>query len=304
MKNTGRCFLFAGYMIVIALAMPYELKAGGLSTQLGEAVIENLQIGQTYNLAELANLRLIVTNTSDFAVDLRMDILMPQSSELRQGAAPIPDLSWVKLSRNLFELGPNEKASSEIIISIPDEDRHLGKKYQVMIWSHTLGKEGMLLAYGLKSRIIVTTDSVKASDGGAVTSSDATVDFTLFPGEIYLDNVQLGKVYDVEMRSGLILKIVNPSDREQAFKLQSRTVVNSAATLTKEYDDAPDASYLTFSDSEFILPAKGTKLIKMYLEFPRKREYSGKRYMFVIHAFTTDEKITTGVYSRLYASIR
>jgi hypothetical protein len=86
--------------------------------------------------------------------------------------------------------------------------------------------------------------------------------------------------------------------------LRSLTVGNSAATLTKEYQDAPDASYLRFSENRFVIPPKGTKTVKVYLEFPPEREYSGKKYMFVIHAVAVDEQVTAGVYSRLYASIK
>ncbi|OGC84240.1 MAG: hypothetical protein A2W07_09395 [candidate division Zixibacteria bacterium RBG_16_43_9] len=162
----------------------------------------------------------------------------------------------------------------------------------------------MFLAYGLKTRIIFTTDTVRATKSQVVTSSDASVNFTLKPEEIFLDNIELGKIYDVEKNTGLVLKITNPSKQKQTFKLQSLTVDNSVATLTKEYQDAPDASYLEFSDSSFVLPPQGTKTIKMYLRFPEEKEYTGKKYMFVLHAFTVDEKVTTGVYSRLYASIK
>jgi hypothetical protein len=108
----------------------------------------------------------------------------------------------------------------------------------------------------------------------------------------------------VDKKTGLVLKVTNPSDRQQAFELHSLTVSNSVATLTQEYEDAPDASYLKFSESNFVVPPQSTKTIKMYLEFPKDEDYKGKRYMFVIHALTVDEKVTTGVYSRLYASIK
>ena len=305
MKNL-RYIILVSLVFVAWIKAPFIAKAGGLSTQLGEVVIENLQIGQTYNLKQLANLQLIVTNTSDYGVDLRMDVLLPDKSELRKEAEPIPDISWVKLSQNLFKLSPNEKATSDIVLSIPDDDKYCGKKYEVTIWSHTLGSSGsgMFLAYGLKTRIIFTTDTVRATKSQIVTSSDASVNFTLKPEEIFLDNIELGKIYDVEKNTGLVLKITNPSKQKQTFKLQSLTVDNSVATLTKEYQDAPDASYLEFSDSSFVLPPKGTKTIKMYLRFPEEKEYTGKKYMFVLHAFTVDEKVTTGVYSRLYASIK
>jgi len=301
-----RYSIFIVLILIVLIQIPFKAKAGGLSTQLGEVVIENLQVGQTYNLKELANLRLIVTNTSDYSVDLRMDVLLPDSVELKNSAEPIPNISWVKLSRNLFKLDPNEKASSDIMISIPDDHQYLGKKYQVIIWSHTLGHSGggMFLAYGLKTRVIFTTDTVRATKSQVVTSSDASVNFRLKPEEIFLENVELGKIYDVEQNTGLVLKITNPGKQKQTFKLQSLTVGNSVATLTKEYEDAPDASYLKFSENRFVLPPNGTKRIKMYLRFPPEDEFSGKRYMFVIHAFTVDEKVTTGVYSRLYASIK
>jgi len=304
--KTGLNRIYAISLVLFVFAVGTVVEAGGLSTQLGEAVIENLQIGQTYNLRQLANLRLIVTNTSDFSVDLKMDVLYPDSSELKKGSEVIPDTSWVKLSQNLFQMAPNENASSDIIVSIPEDDNYLGKKYQVTIWSHTLGGSGggMFLAYGLKTRIIFTTDTVKAAKSEAITSSDASVSFTLKPEEIFLDNIELGKIYDVEKKKGLVLKITNPGEHERTFKLQSLTVGNSVATLTKGYQDAPDASYLKFSDSTFVLAPKGTKTVKMYLNFPAKNEYSGKKYMFVIHAVAIDEKVTTGVYSRLYVSIK
>jgi hypothetical protein len=297
------CAIFLASLMLLAYGLA---GAGGLSTQLGEVVIENLQVGQTYNLKDLANLSLIVTNTSDYGVDLRMDVLVPDSGDLRKEAQPLPDTSWVSLSQDLFKLEPNGKAVSEIILSIPEDNQYLGKKYQVNIWSHTLGSRGtgMSLAYGLKTRLIFTTDTVRATQDQVVTASNASVDFTMKPEEVFVDNVRPGKIYDVDKHTGLVLKITNPSEREQTFELQSLTVGNSAATLTPEYEDAPDASYLRFGENRFVIPPKGTKTVKVYLEFPPEKEYSGKKYMFVIHAIAVDEQVTAGVYSRLYASIK
>jgi hypothetical protein len=301
MSKTGCIKIIAVLMAGLAA---HSAHAGGLSTQLGEAVVENLQIGQTYNLTRLANLNLIVTNTSDFAVDLRMDVLLPSGSEMREGAEPIPDTSWVKLSRNLFTLGPNEKAKADIIISIPDDDGLLGRKYQVMIWSHTLGSgAGMFLAYGLKTRLIFTIDSVRASQDFVAMSSNADISFTLKPEEIFVDNVEPGEVFDVESRTGLVLKITNPGEHPQTFRLKSRSVENSLAKLTDDYEDTPDASYLRFSEDEFVLAPGEIKPVNVYLEFPADRRYAGKKYMFVIHAYSVGETVTTGVYSRLYAAI-
>ncbi len=302
MKRIG--FIIAPVLVLALTVMtPQSTIAGGLSTHLGEVVVTNLQIGQTYNLRELANLLMTVTNTGEDVVNLKMDVLQPETRELRQGAAAIPDAGWVTLSQDLFTLGGMQPASSDIIISIPDDPQYLGKKFQVIIWSHTVSAGTMFMEVGLKSRIIFTIDSVKADLDKLVTGSAASLDFSLQPGEIYLDNVPLGLSYDIAEKTGSILTITNSGDRQKTFRLQSRTVESSSATLTDQYDDAPEASYLQFSDYEFVLAPKETKTVNMYLNFPTNEEYKGKHYMFIIHAYSTDELVTTGVYSRLYVSV-
>lgn len=303
MRITGRISTILLAITLMALS-PVTPFAGGLRCQLGEVVIENLQIGQTYNLRELANLQMIVTNTGDQPVDLLMEVLVPDSGQLRQGAMAVPDNSWIELSQDSFTLGPQQPASADIIISIPDDLQYLGKKFQVIIWSHTVGTGSMFMEVGLKSRIIFTTDTVRASQEEMFTSSNASTNFELKPEEIFLENVPLGHTYDVSDEDGLVLTITNNGEREQTFRLKSRSIANSAATLTSGYDDAPDASYLQFSDNEFVLAPEESKTVKMYLKFPMKAEYTGKNYMFVVHAYTIDNNVKTGVYSRLYTAIR
>lgn len=298
--------LSAFWLSILVFVAAAGAQAGGLSTQLGEVVIENLQVGQTYNLKQLANLRLTVTNDCDDTVALKMDILLPDSSQLKGGAKRLPDTSWVRLSQDSFILGPSEKASSDIVLSIPNDDQFLGQKFQVAIWSHTVnfGSKGMLIGYGLESRVIFTTDTVRAKKGEFVKSSNASVDLALEPEAIYLDDVELGTTYDLEIGKRQVLSITNRSDKAQTFRLQSLKVSNSATTLTEGYEDAPDASYLRFSENEFALPPHGTKEVKVYLYFPRLMEYSGKRFMFVVRAFSAGTKVSAGVYSRAYASIK
>jgi hypothetical protein len=294
------------WLAILVLVAVTGAQAGGLSTQLGEVVIENLQVGQTYNLKQLANLRLIVANNCDDSVALQMDILLPDNSQLRWGAQPLPDTSWVRLSQNTFVLAPNDKAASDITLSIPDDDRFLGKKYQVAIWSHTVnyGDKGMILGYGLESRVIFTTDTARAAKGDIVRSSDANVDLALEPEAVFLDNLEPGTTYDLEPGKAQILNLTNRSDKSQTFRLRSLKVNNSATTLTEGYEDAPDASYLRFSETEFALPPYGTKEVKVFLDFPQRAEYCGRRFMFVVHAYSAGEKVNAGVYSRVYASIK
>lgn len=296
--------LTAFLAIVIGLGAPPVSVAGGLSTQIGEAVIENLQIGQTYNLADLSNLYLIVTNSGDAPVDLRMDIQYPDSGQLRWNAAVVPDTSWIRLSNDSFALQAGEKAVSSISISIPPDQSLLGGKYQFNIWSHTVPHEGegIFLAYGLRTRIIFTIDTAMAGAEEPPPTSSTSLNFSVYPAEIYVENVKPGSEFDVSDNAGIVLEITNTGDEEQVLGLESRPVRESVTSLAGGYLDTPDASYLRFDQSSITIPPHATRPVKMFLEFPGDAKYSGQKYMFVIHAYNQGDGVTSGVYSRLYAT--
>jgi len=301
MKRIGRVF----YPGILAVAiMGAHATGAGLRTQVGEAVIENLQIGRVYRLKDLANLNLIVTNTAEEEVDLRMDVLPPERGELRLNAEVVPDISWATLTPADFTVGPGAQAEAEIRLAIPYDPAYLGRTFQFTIWSHTIPRGGgMSLAYGLKTRIIFTIDSALPEDDRAPTTAPASVDFALLPEEIHLDGVTPGALFDVATVGGRVLTITNRGDEAQKLRLKSRKVHGSLASLTPGYEDAPDASYLRFSQDELTFGPGETKTVKLFLEFPAGRKYAGHRYMFVIHGTTVGGRVTTGVYSRVYAAL-
>ena len=127
--------------------------ASGLTTAFSEVTLENLEIGKSYSTKEVANLALEVVNTGKEEVDLKMELLMPQEQELKQGYEPIPSLSWIKLEKTEFtKIMPNHTAVTDVLISIPDQKEYKGKKYQAYIWSHTVGET---VGVGLKSRLLI-----------------------------------------------------------------------------------------------------------------------------------------------------
>jgi hypothetical protein len=123
------------------------------------------------------------------------------------------------------------------------------------------------------------------------------------PEEIHLDKITPGALFDVAADGGRVLEITNHGEETQTLALNSRRVHGSLATLTPGYEDTPDASFLQFSDNEVTVAPGETKTVNLYLTFPPSQKYTGHRYMFVIHGTTVGGRITTGVYSRLYATL-
>jgi hypothetical protein len=148
----------------ILLLFANEQVEAGLSTQVSQVLVENLKTGQTHNLSQSTGFRVTVTNTGSSPTALEMSVLVPDSSELRAEAEPIPDVSWIRLSPDSFCVAPGAQASADILISIPPDADLRGRRYQATVWSRTVGRQ--FISVGLKTRLIFTIDTVSALDVG------------------------------------------------------------------------------------------------------------------------------------------
>jgi hypothetical protein len=140
-------------LLIVCFVFYTETYAAGLTTGFSEVILEDLEVGKTYSTKEVAGLPLVVVNTGKEPVDLKLELLLPDTSELKEGYESIPDLAWIRLEKTDFKkIMPNEAATTDVLISIPEDKLHLGKKYQVFIWSHTTGGT---IGIGLKSKLLL-----------------------------------------------------------------------------------------------------------------------------------------------------
>lgn len=141
-------------LATMVFAIANTCYAAGLSTTFSEVTLEGLETGKDYSTSHVADLPLAVINTGDEATDLKMEILMPEVSELKEGYEPIPDISWIRLEQLEFKgVKPKEAATTDVKISIPGDQQYKGKRYQVFIWTHSTGTA---IAVGLKSKLLFT----------------------------------------------------------------------------------------------------------------------------------------------------
>jgi hypothetical protein len=287
-----------------SLLTAWPVLAGGLSCSLGEVVVERLQIGNSYDLARLANTRLVVTNTDDHAVQLRMDILAPDPSELKLNAEAIPDPSWVTLSDRDFSVAASERAESRIQITIPNDDQYLHRRFQVMIWSHTIptSETGMFLACGLKTRIIFITDSVRQPLPADLETSSAS-SLELDPPEIHWSSARLQPGHHEAVTEHRTVTVRNTSERDQLVHLEGRAVSNSYSSLTPGFEDCPDPTIVSFSENDIKVLAHSSKNVDVRLALPAAGLTRGKSYMMIIGASGESGAVRSQVYSRLYLTL-
>jgi hypothetical protein len=131
--------------------------AGGL-TAVGEITLDNLKIGRSNSLSEVTGRLFQVTNRFNTSINLRIYPESPREDKLKPGCEIIPDVSWVKIDRNLVTVGPGETLTTDVHIFVPGKDIYSSKKYQFYIVSETVPEgSGLTYGVGLKSRIIFST---------------------------------------------------------------------------------------------------------------------------------------------------
>lgn len=300
---------FYGLIVVLltSINLPWA-NALGIRTKFGLVVVENLQPGRTYNIRDLVGLPLRVVNASDKQVTIRMDLQKPDPEEggmVGKHFEPIPDLSWIKLSKDFFVVDSGHSAIADVFITIPDDDKYLGKRYQVNIWSRTTGKR--FLNVGVMSRLRITIAKRRMTEEEKIAEADReeiikNIDFQLLPHTIFIDGVELGKKIDIEKKYKQSLKIVNPNSEEFSYKLRIVSAWEAGIGVISGYEETPDRNFLSFSEKEFSVPAISIKEIKMFLQIPDEEKHKGKRYQFVICVEVLNQPIIYEIYSRLFVS--
>lgn len=290
----------APLLILSIISLPISTWAGGLSCSVGEVVINNLKIGQTYSLKALANLPLVVTNTSDQPVHILVDALVPDSSELRRQALPIPDANWATAAPDSFDLGSRETKAVEMMLRIPDDESLFGKTFQVTYWSHTLAQAGDMLAYGLNTRVIFSIDKVRDTTS-QVPLGDQSLSLT--PPAMTLEGIVPGREYRLDELLHQPLVVRNTSSQPLSVELRTLNSRQSATDLMPGYADLLDAATVNLSPSRLTLKPGEQVMVTGTVLFAKQARSAGKKYMCVVSAEVMDLPVKTQIYSRVYAHI-
>ena len=286
MNKIGLCLLAWAYL----LSPPVETVWAqlGLSTKMGLVTMENLQPGETYNTREAVNIPYVLTNRSAIPVSIHIEIQKPGEDKgmKEMGYEPIPDTSWVKLSKYELPADPGQDVATDIFITVPNDDKHLGKKYQVNLAATAKGKQH--LAVGLLSKVRftvalrrLTADELSQRKKAAEIGD---INFDLSPDRVFLENVPLGRKVNVSKQFKQTLKLSNPNKEDFIYLMGAGTPRQEEMENIPGYEDAPDASFLSLDVSQVKVKANSIKKIGMVLKFPDKDEYKGKKYCFIVRA--------------------
>jgi len=291
--------------VVVIFMFGGIVRGGGLKSNFGVLFLENLRVGKTYSILNLASEPLRVVNTTDSTLELQIEIGYPSPSDLKRGYEVIPSTSWIRLEKNLFRLEPGQTAVADFHISIPNDDRYIDGRYQFFVWSHVLrrlgGRGGTHILPAVKGFICFTVAPIKAgvSDEEAE-EIRANLSFSVLPHLIKLQGIEVGKKYDIAQLIGSDVRVINPNDETFTYKMEAITVNKSMMNLTRGYQDCPDPSFLIIDEPVFEVKGNSIRKKKIYLQFPKEDKYRNQNYEFIIYTYVLNQKIISGVYSEVY----
>ncbi|MDD5302442.1 MAG: hypothetical protein PHS14_04965 [Elusimicrobia bacterium] len=287
--------------LVVALmsALGNPAAAAGLRTPFGEVIIRNLKIGQTYSMYKLVNLPLRVVNTGGEPTEIRIETV--RSSALNEGYEPIPSLDWVRVDQGTFTVAANREAVTDLILTIPNDPKLLGRRFQADIWTHSVDHRAYLV--GLKSRILIHIDSTPPSEEELkkkfVNESLANLDFTISPMNAEVFDVPVGREVDLRKEHKLVIKVVNPNDTALNFRVRSIPVGESMILAPVGYIEARDPLWLRPEKDILKIDGSSISSLGLRLSIPDEPGVRGRNLYFIVAFEVLEQKIPTRVYYRL-----
>lgn len=276
----------------------------GLQTKFGLVTIENLQPGETYNTREVASLPLVIKNTGDEKTQVKIEILSPDPkspSIVQNGYEPIPDLSWIKLSRDEFpiEVGANEGA--DVLVTVPNDDKYLGKKYQVDLLTRSVTNKFMAVALRSSLRFTVASRRLTKEelDQREKVKQFETVDFDLIPNRAILNDVALGREVDLELEHKTALKVSNPNDADFLYYLDIVSHGEVEMKMPPDTEELPKEMIL-LKEKDVKVGANSIKKVKLAVKIPNEEKYRGKKFSICIRGKVAGTPVELYQLSRYY----
>jgi len=279
--------------------------AFGISVNPGEFVIDNLKIGQSYDISKMSQPFKI--KYQGLVHDMVIDVYPP--GQARPGYEPIPDKSWVKLDKEFYTALSGEEVNVVAILSIPDDKKYLGKKYDVRL-RVSMKERGdapwVGVAPAVETRILFsifnepgTAEDQAKFDRELLKSRN--ISFT--PTEIELFDVPVGKKVDIKKELKKSLKLTNLNDDAIKIILKSMSPKDIGLNIPG-YESMPEKDILQFAREKIKIGANQIEEVKIYLNFPDKPEFHKKKFIGLCEASIDSAVFTTQYRVRLFITTK
>lgn len=114
-------------------------------------------------------------------------------------------------------------------------------------------------------------------------ASPQAVGLKVEPGALFIQNVFLGKLYDVYKESGLRLTVHNESSRTRTYILSTHLPSDVGAKgWLQGYSELPDVTWFWFDRQEIKIGPNGVGYANMFFEIPKQERYYNQHWVLAL----------------------
>lgn len=248
----------------------------GLSSSFGNVTLQNLKPGTAYPLKKLKGHGYSLTNLSEVAVDLVMNVVPPLKGSLKPYYEAIRDPKWVKVSPNRVHLEPGAAGEGEVTIRVSKEEVWKDRNFQCALYAHTL--QGSFINVGIYDKIFFSTG------GGPDAMKAKGPHLDWLPGVLPLGKVPPAKPFESVSRR-VRLELRNATEAKQTVRVEA-VPFGTQARPPIGFGRAPDPGALRFSGGPLEVGAGETVEVPFRLELAK--ESAGRRLAFRVRAATQE----------------
>lgn len=272
-------------LLVLSIAFPTQGWALGLAARFGEVVVENAQIGKTYNLRETLKIPVGIENRSTGEVEVVVEFEPPVPTAVRKGYEAIPDPTWLKALPENLRIGPKSQGFFDLLLTIPDDEKLNGRHFHAVVKARTIntGLMGVAIENSLRFSVGPGPDALKEEKRQKAMSR---LDFDVSPKTIYVTDVPVGTKFDVKQNQNKVIRIANYAVDPLSVQLTSEEW-NMKIYKPEGYEPIPDPKWIKFKVTEQKIESEQIGTFPFVIEIPNKPEYRGKSYAALIRTGLT-----------------
>ena len=300
MKMQKCMAILIAMLIVAGVSVNVECSIG-LSTRFVDVTLENVVIGEIYNLRKIRKIPYAVTNRGDIPVEITVDVIIPPKESMSEGYEPIPDPSWIQLLPNTLKADAHRTAYAEIILRVPNDPVYANRHYQALVRSRT-SNTGLFSA-STRSRLRFSTgagpESLKRE---AVRQAMMQLDFEVSPADLFVPVVQPGIPFNIKTSNPKKMMVTNRAESPMEMKFNSIPWSFTLFEMQGDYVAAPDPSWLKFVPETVVVDGESITKLEPVIQIPDEEVHYGKRYAFLVKVDIV-LGVELDIYNRIYVQV-
>lgn len=269
-------------VLFILLLTPIPTFGIGIKVWPGGMTIQNLPLGEVYDLDKEKGVRLKITNEDDRAHTYSISAYQPSSigSEGAIGYLDIPNTEWFYFEKPEIKIEANSEAETKIYLKVPKEDKYYNQHWVVSVGVEAKPELSETFVLAIYPRFQIETQSkedLAEKPYGSI---------AFLPSTVIFDDVRSGVIKKAK------IKIYNNDIVQHAYKIEPLDRSSEAAkrwiSLSSGYTWIPESNWITADKTEVTIPAQKNYELILHVNIPKDKENYNRKWEEIL-TVTPDE---------------